>query len=79
MSIPLKKHPGLGQEGRMINLPEPDAAERIADFLAEHMSWSAFWDKRECLWRLAGTTLPPACRTGSPDSDAVIVYRAAHS
>ena len=35
-----------------ISLPTPHAAARIAAFLAEHLSWSAFWDKREGVWRL---------------------------
>ena len=30
----------------MINLPTPYAGARVAAFLAEHLSWTAFRDKR---------------------------------
>ena len=29
----------------MTNLPTPYAAARLAAFLEDHLSWSAFWDK----------------------------------
>jgi len=37
----------------MINLPTPYAAARITAFLAEHLCWSAFWDKRDGVWRVS--------------------------
>ena len=36
----------------MINLPTPYAAAKIAAFLAEHLCWTAFWDKRDGTWRV---------------------------
>ncbi len=40
----------------MTNLPTPYAAAKIAAFLAEHehLSWTAYWDKRDGLWRVWG-------------------------
>jgi hypothetical protein len=37
----------------MTNLPTPYAAAKIAAFLAEHehLSWTAYWDKRQCATR----------------------------
>ena len=39
----------------MTNLPTPYAAAKIAAFLAEqeHLSWTAYWDKRHGLWRVS--------------------------
>ena len=34
----------------MIKLPTPYAAAKIAAFLAEHLCWTAFWDKRDGTW-----------------------------
>jgi hypothetical protein len=45
------------------SLPTPYAAARIAAFLAKHLSWTAFWDKRAV----------------SRDADTVIRYMAANS
>jgi hypothetical protein len=38
------------RQARMTNLPTPHAAARIAAFLEDHLSWSAFWDKQNGLW-----------------------------
>ena len=37
----------------MTRLPAPYAAARIAAFLENHPAWSAYWDKRCGLWRVA--------------------------
>ncbi len=37
----------------MTSLPTPYAAARIAAFLDDHLSWSAYWDKHYGLWRVA--------------------------
>ena len=43
-----------------ISLPTPYAAARVAAFLAEHLSWTAFWDKRHGVWRVSENDWPPA-------------------
>ena len=42
------------------SLPTPYAAARIAAFLAEHLSWTAFWDKRYGVWRVSENDPPPS-------------------
>jgi hypothetical protein len=63
----------------MTNLPAPDAAARITDFLAEHLCWSAFWDKRECVWRVSEDDPDSDLYAVSSDADTVIAYMAVHS
>lgn len=63
----------------MINLPAPHGAERIADFLAGHLSWSAFWDKREGVWRVAEDDPDSGLYAASSDADTVIAYMGANS
>jgi hypothetical protein len=60
-------------------LPTPYAAARIADFLAEHLSWSAFWDKREGVWRVAEDDPDSDLYAASRDADVVIRYMSANS
>ena len=61
------------------SLPTLYAAARIAAFLAEHLSWSAFWDKREGVWRVSEYDPDSGLYAESPDADTVIAYMAAHS
>ena len=61
----------------LTTLATPYAASRIAAFLAEHPSWSAFWDKRSGVWRVAEDD--PDLYAESSDADAVIRYMAANS
>lgn len=63
----------------MVSLPTPYAAARIADFLAEHLSWSAYWDKRHGLWRVSQDDPDSDLYVESRDADAVIRYVSAHS
>lgn len=63
----------------MTDLPTPYAAARIADFLAEHLSWSAFWDKRHRVWRVTQDDPASDLYAESPDATAVIAYMKAHS
>jgi len=61
------------------SLPTLYAAARIAAFLAEHLSWSAFWDKREGVWRVSENDPDSELYAASRDADTVIRYMAANS
>jgi hypothetical protein len=61
------------------SLPTPYAAARIADFLAERLSWSAFWDKRDGVWRVAENDPDSDLYAASRDADVVIRYMSANS
>jgi hypothetical protein len=63
----------------MTNLPTPYAAARIAAFLEDHLSWSAFWDKQNELWRVAEDDPESDLYAESRDADVVIRYMQAHS
>ncbi len=63
----------------LVDLPAPDAAARIAAFLADHLSWTAFWDKRHCLWRVAENDPDSDLYAESHDADVVIRYMTVHS
>jgi hypothetical protein len=60
------------------SLPTPYAAARIAAFLEDHLSWSAFWDKKCALWRVAEDDPDSGLHAESSDADVVIRYIAAH-
>jgi hypothetical protein len=62
-----------------INLPTPYAAASVATFLAEHLSWSAFWDKRHGVWRVSENDPDSELYAVSRDADTVIRYMAANS
>ena len=62
-----------------INLPTPYAAARVAAFLAEHLSWSAFWDKREGVWRVSEDDPDSELYAVSRDADTVIRYMTANT
>ena len=61
------------------SLPTPYAAAQIAAFLAEHLSWSAFWDKREGVWRVSENDPDSELYAVSRDAVTVIRYMAANS
>jgi hypothetical protein len=63
----------------MTDLPTPYAAARIAAFLAEHVCWSAFWDKRHGVWRVTQDDPASDLYADSPDATAVIAYMREHS
>jgi hypothetical protein len=65
----------------MTNLPTPYAAAKIAEFLAEqeHLSWTAYWDKRDGLWRVSQDDPDSDLYATSRDADAVIEYMIRHS
>ena len=60
----------------MINLPTPYAAARIAAFLDDYLSWSAYWDKQSGLWRVAEDD--PDSDLYAESRDVVIQYMRAH-
>ena len=63
----------------MTNLPTPNAATRIAAFLDDHLSWSAWWDKHDGLWRVAEDDPGSDLYAASQDADTVIQYMREHS
>ena len=54
--------------------PDPDAAARIIRALREHPCWSAFWDKRFGVWRVADDDPDSGLYAQSSDADTVISY-----
>jgi hypothetical protein len=63
----------------MTALPAPHAAARIAAFLADHLCWSAYWDKHAGLWRVSQDDPDSGLSAESPDADVVLEYMSAHS
>ena len=63
----------------MTRLPTPYAAARIAAFLEDHLSWSAWWDKRYGLWRVAEDDTDSDLYAQSRDANVVIRYMRANS
>ena len=63
----------------MTKLPTPYAAARIAAFLDDHLSWSAWWDKRYGLWRVAEDDPDSHLYAESANTNTVIGYMTAHS
>ena len=63
----------------MIILPAPGEAARLASFLHEHPRWSAFWDKRYGVWRVAEDDPDSPLYAESPDLDTVTSYITTHS
>jgi len=58
--------------------PCPDDAARIASFVREHPSWSAFWDKQWALWRVAEDDPDSSLYAASADASIVIGYMTQH-
>jgi hypothetical protein len=63
----------------MAVLPPPADAARVYCFLADHLRWSAYWDKKYGLWRVAEDDPHSDLYAGSRNADAVIGYITAHS
>ena len=63
---------------RMTVLPSPADAARVSCFLADHLRWSAYWDKKYGLWRVAEDDPDSDLYAESSDADTVISYIAAH-
>ena len=58
--------------------PCPGDAARIAGFLREHPSWSAFWDKHWALWRVTEDDPDSSLYAASADAGIVIGYMTRH-
>jgi hypothetical protein len=63
----------------MTKLPDHGDAVRIAAFLEGHPGWSAFWDKRDGVWRVAEDDPSSELYEASADADRVIEYMAGQS
>ena len=63
----------------MAFLPPPADAARVSCFLAEHLRWSAWWDKKYGLWRVAEDDPDSDLYAESSEADAVIGYILAHA
>ena len=64
---------GAGQEPAA-SRPRPEDAARIAGFLREHPSWSAFWDKQWGLWRVTEDDPDSSLYAASADASVMIGY-----
>ena len=76
--LPLVPVQGAGQ-APAASRPSPEDAARIAGFVREHPSWSAFWDKQGALWRVAEDDPDSDLYTEAADADTVIRYVLTHS
>ena len=62
----------------MTILPPPEDASRIIRFLQDHERWSAYWDKKHGVWRVAEDDPDSDLYVESSDADTVISYITAH-
>lgn len=58
--------------------PCPEDAARIASFVRENPSWSAFWDKQWALWRVTEDDPDSSLYAASADASTVIGYMTRH-
>ena len=63
----------------MTSLPAPSAAAQLTSFLQQHPWWSAFWDKRYGVWRVAEDDPDSALYAESADAAEVLSYMTVHS
>ena len=52
---------------------------QVSCFLADHPRWSAYWDKRHGLWRVAEDDPDSDLYAESSDADTVMDYITAHA
>jgi hypothetical protein len=60
-------------------LPPPGQGTQIAGILDDQPGWSAFWDKRYGLWRVAEDDPDSDLYAEAADADTVIRYITAHA
>jgi hypothetical protein len=75
----VRKASGRSRREHMAKLPDHGDALRIAAFLESHPGWSAFWDKRDGVWRVSEDDPCSDLYAESADADGVLDYVAAHS
>jgi hypothetical protein len=63
----------------MTFLPPAADAARVSCFLADQPRWSAFWDKRSGVWRVAEDDPDSDLHAESSDANTVLAYITAHS
>jgi len=63
----------------MTRLPDHGDALRIAAFLESHPGWSAFWDKRDGVWRVTEDDPQSELYAESADAGMAIDYMVTHS
>ena len=63
----------------MTSLPLAKEASRVTRVLQDHLRWSAFWDKKHGLWRVAEDDPDSDLYAESSDADTVIGYIKAHA
>jgi hypothetical protein len=64
---------------RVAVLPPDADAVRIVCFLAEHLRWSVYWDKKYGFWRVAEDDPDSDLYAESSDAETVIGYIVAHA
>jgi hypothetical protein len=64
---------------QMTRLPDHGDVLRMAAFLEGHPSWSAFWDKRDGVWRAAEDDPSSVLYVEDADASRVIDYMATHT
>lgn len=60
-------------------LPPPEEVARVVRFLQDHLPWSACWDKRLGVWRVAEDDPDSDLYAESQDAATVLSYITSHS
>ena len=60
-------------------LPTSEDVARVTRFLQDNLLWSAVWDKRHGVWRVAEDDPDSDLYAESRDAETVISYIAEHS
>ncbi len=63
----------------MTSMPSPEDAWQVTSVLRDHPRWSAFWDKRYRVWRVAEDDPDSDLYAESSDAGTVISYIQAHA
>ena len=64
---------------QMTRLPDQGDVLRMAAFLEGHPGWSAFWDKRDGVWRAAEDDPSSELYVEDADASQVIDFMATHT
>jgi hypothetical protein len=67
-----------GGQAPAASRPCPEDAARMASFVREHPSWSAFWDKQWALWRVSEDDPDSSLYAASADASIVLGYMMRH-